>query len=60
MITCPHEFLDEDKAVAYFALDAILDGSFPPTNALVILEKAFGPEFVKAILEKDAELRTKQ
>jgi hypothetical protein len=60
MITCSHEFLDEDKAVAYFALDAILDGSFPPTDALATLEKAFGPEFVKSIVEKDAELRTKQ
>ncbi len=60
MITCSHEFLDEDKAIAYFALDAILDGSFPPTDALAILEKAFGPEFVKSIVEKDAELRTRQ
>jgi hypothetical protein len=60
MITCSHEFLDEDKAVAYFALDAILDGSFPPTDALAILEKAFGPEFVKSIVEKDAELQTRQ
>jgi hypothetical protein len=58
MIASSDELLVDEKAVAHFALDAILDGTFPPANGLVQLEKVFGAEFVKSILEKDAELRS--
>lgn len=58
MIASSDELLVAEKAVAHFALDAILDGSFPPADGLVQLEKVFGAEFVKSILEKDEELRS--
>ena len=58
MIAVSNELSVDDKAGAHFALDAILDGSFPPVDGLVKLEKVFGAEFVKSILEKDAELRS--
>jgi hypothetical protein len=49
MIANSDELLVAEKAVAHFALDAILDGSFPPSDGLVHLEKAFGPEFANSI-----------
>jgi hypothetical protein len=59
-VECSHELLVEEKAVAYFALDAILDGSFPPADGLAQLGKAFGPEFVKSVLERAAEIPSNQ
>lgn len=51
----PQLTLDQ-KAVAYFALLAALDGSVPSTEGLACLKTVSGPELTDAILQKRSQL----
>lgn len=52
--TCDELTLD-DKAVADFALLAVLEGMSPSPDGLSCLKKVFGDEFVQPVLDKQAK-----